>query len=44
MENVHSRLCINFSFLCLNLSTAVIDSLKLIFPCDVFVGVFDRMQ
>ena len=33
-----------FSFLYLNLSMVVIDSLKLIFPCDVFVGVSDRIQ
>ena len=32
------------SFLYLNLSMLVIDSLKLIFPCDVFVGVYDRIQ
>ena len=33
-----------FSFLYLNLSMVVIDSLKLIFPCDVFVGVSGRIQ
>ena len=27
-----------------NLSMAIIDSLKLIFPCVVFVGVSDRIQ
>ena len=37
----HDRL---FSFLYVNLSTFVIDSLKLIFSCDVFVGVSDRIQ
>ena len=31
-------------FLYLNLSMVVVDSLKLIFPCDVFVGVSDRIQ
>ena len=31
-----------FSFICLNLSMVAIDSLKLIFACDVFVGVSDR--
>ena len=33
-----------FSFLYLNLSMVVIDSLKLIFPCHVFVSVSDRIQ
>ena len=33
-----------FSFLYLNLSMVVIDSLKLLFPCAVFVGVSDRIQ
>ena len=33
-----------FSFLYLNLSMVVIDSLKLIFSCDVFVDVSDRIQ
>ena len=33
-----------FSFLYLNLSTVVIDSVKLIFPCDVFIGVSDRIH
>ena len=33
-----------FSFLYLNLSMVVIDTLKLIFPCDVFFGVSDRIQ
>ena len=33
-----------FSFLYLDLSTVVIDSLKQIFRCDVFVGVSDRIQ
>ena len=32
------------SFLSLNLSTVVIDSLKLIFPSNVFVGVSVRIQ
>ena len=36
MDNVDTAV---LSFLYLNLSMVVIDSLKLIFPCDVFVGV-----
>ena len=40
---VATPLCV-FSFLYLNLSTVVIDSLKQNFRCDVFVGVSDRIQ
>ena len=32
------------AFLYLNLSAVVVDSLELNFPCDVFVGVSDRIQ
>ena len=38
MENVDTALYFPFSII-FNLSTVVIDSLKLPFPCDVFVGV-----
>ena len=33
-----------FSFLSLNLSTIVIDSLEQNFPCDVFIGVSHTIQ
>ena len=38
----YTRLCIFFPYL--NVSTVVIISLKLSFPCDAFVGVSERIQ